>query len=87
MSYKVKYVFISSLTFYNRISHTLLSEVNEMIDRVCLKYGYYYAENGNGCENDLFRDGLHLQNSCKKVLSQNFIVNLQTYDTFLEKQT
>ena len=87
MSYKVKYVFISSLTFQNRISHQLLSEVNEMIERVCLQNGYYYIENGNGCENDLFKDELDLQNSGKKILSNNFIVNLQTYGTFLEKRT
>ena len=31
MSYKVKYVFISSLTFNNRLSHKLLIEVNEMM--------------------------------------------------------
>ena len=85
MSYKVKYVFFSSLTFNTRISHKLLSKVNEMIDRVCLENGYFYVENGNVYENDLFKDRLHLQNSGKKILSQNFIVNLQTYSTFLEK--
>ena len=58
-----------------------------MIGRVCLKNGYYYIENGNVCENDLFKDGSQLQNSGKKILSQNFIVNLQMYDTFLEKRT
>ena len=58
-----------------------------MIERVCLKNGYYYIENGNVCENDLFKDGSQLQNSGKKILSQNFIVNLQMYDTFLEKRT
>ena len=86
-SCKVKYVFISSLTFNTRISHKLLNEVNEMIERVCLENGYHYIENGNVYENDLFKDGLHLQNSGKKILSHNFIVNLQTYCTFLEKRT
>ena len=42
--------------------------------------------NRNVCENDLFKDGLHLQNSGKKILSQNFIVNFQTYNTFLENE-
>ena len=86
MSYKVKYVFILSLTFNTRISHKLLSEVNDMIKTVCLENGHYYIENGNVYENDLFKDGLHLQNSGKKILSQNFIVNLQTYGTFLKKR-
>ena len=39
--YKVKYVFISSLTFDTRISHKLLNEVNEMIEGVCLENGCY----------------------------------------------
>ena len=77
-NYKVKYVFISSLTFNTRISHKLLNEVNEMIVRVCLENGYHYIENGDVYENDLFKDGLHLQNSGKKILPYNFVVNLQT---------
>ena len=80
-SYKFKYVFISSLTFNTRISHRLLSEINEMIERVFLGNGYYYTENENVYENDLFKDGLHLQNSGKKT----FIVNLQTYGTCFRK--
>ena len=74
-SYKVKYVFISSLTFNSRIFHRLLNEATEMIERVCLENGYYYIENGNVYENDLFKDGLHLQNSGKKNFSHSFIVN------------
>ena len=54
---------------------------------ICLENGYHYIENGNVYENDLFKDGLHLQNSGQKVLYLNFIVNLQTYGTFLEKRT
>ena len=41
MIYKVKYVFISSLTFDTRISHKLLNEVSEMIEEVCLENGCY----------------------------------------------
>ena len=40
ISYKVKYVFISSLTFNTRISHKLLNELNKVIERVCLENGY-----------------------------------------------
>ena len=59
------------------------SEVNEMIERICLENGYYYSENGTVCENDFLKDKSHLQNFGKKILSQNFIVNLQMYDNFL----
>ena len=56
-----------------------------MIEIVYLRNGYYYIKNGNIHKNDLFKDDLHLQNYGKKILSHNFIVNLQTYGTFLQK--
>ena len=77
-NYKVKYAFIPIFTFNTRIYQKLLNEVNEMIEKVCLENGYHYIENRNVDENDLLKDGLHLQNSGKKILSHNFIVNLQT---------
>ena len=79
--------YISSITFNIRISHKLLNKVNEMIWRLCLENGYHYIETRNVNENELSKDGLHLQSSNKKKLSRHFIVKLQTCDTFLEKQT
>ena len=38
-SYKVKYVFISSLTFNTGMSQKWLNKLNEMIERVCLNNG------------------------------------------------
>ena len=35
---------------------------------VSLENNYYYLENGNGNDNNIFKDGLHLQNSGKKIL-------------------
>ena len=49
MSHKVKYVFISGLTFNNKISHKLRGEVNEMIERFSSENGYYYIDNVNVC--------------------------------------
>ena len=54
------------------------NKVNKMIVRVCLENGCHFIENKNLHENDLFKDGLDLQNSGKKILSHNFIENLQT---------
>ena len=79
--------YISSITFNTRTSHKLLNKVNEMIWRLCLENGYHYIETRNVNENELSKDGLHLQSSNKKKLSRHFIVKLQTCDTFLEKQT
>ena len=56
-SYKVKHVFISSLTFNTSISHKLLNEVNKRNDRVCLENGCHYIENKNVYENDCLRMG------------------------------
>ena len=43
-----------------------------MIERVCLENGYHYIENRNIDENDLLKDGLHLQNSGKKIFYCKF---------------
>ena len=59
-SYKVKCIFISSLTFNTRTCPKLLNEVNEMIEKVCLENGYHFIEDGNVYENDLFKDVFHL---------------------------
>ena len=75
-NYKVKYVFLSSLTFNTRISQKLLNEVNKMIEKICLENGYHYIENGIVYENDLFKNGLHLQNSGKKICP---IISLYIY--------
>ena len=37
-----------------------------MKERLWLENGYCYIENANVHENDLFKDGLHLQNSGKR---------------------
>ena len=58
-SCKVIYAFISSITFDTIISHKLLNEVSEMIERVWLENGYHYSENRNVHENDIFKDDLH----------------------------
>ena len=56
-----------------------------MIESVCLENGYYSIENGNVCENGLFKDGLHLQNSGKKILSQEFLCNFTSVRHFFRK--
>ena len=61
-------MFLSQVTTFNtRVPQKLLNEVNEMIEKVCIVNSYYYIENGNGNDNDLFKDALQLQNSGKKI--------------------
>ena len=55
--------YISSITFNTRISPKLLNKVNEMIWRLCLENGYHYIETRNINQNELSKDGLHLQSS------------------------
>ena len=50
-------MFLSQVTTFNtRVPQKLLNEVNEMIEKVCIVNSYYYIENGNGNDNDLFKD-------------------------------
>lgn len=63
-------IFISRITFNRRITHKSLKE---LIEKVCLENSFHYIENTDVNENDLFMDGLHLENSGKKFC---FIISL-----------
>ena len=43
---------------------------------MCDANGYFYIDNGNITGNELFRDGLHLVESGKQLLAQNFVTNV-----------
>ena len=77
--------YISSITFNTRISHKLINKVNEMIWRLCLENGSHYIETRNVNENELSKDGLHLQSSNKKKIVSSFHCKVTNVRHFFRK--
>ena len=75
-SYGVKRVFFSGITYTKRIAWQILDDAHEQLVGLCKRLEIIYIDNRNIREIHLFKDGLHLLDSGKRILANNFIFNL-----------
>ena len=75
-TYGIKNIFISGLTINNRLHSDLINTMNNTLKLDCIKYGYNFIENSNILPDNLWQDGLHLNNSGKRKLLNNFLISL-----------
>ena len=76
----VNNVFISSLICraQKRLNDKVIA-VNNILKRVCKLNGLGFIDNSNICAENLFEDGLHLNDDGKVILANNFIYVLNTF--------
>ena len=72
-TYEVKNAFISGLVYTTRIGLPVLERTDEMIVNLRYKLGACYVDNRNIWRNHLRKDGLHLVESGKVILANNFL--------------
>ena len=72
-TYGIKNVFISGLVYTTRIGLPVLEKTHEMIMHLCNKLGICYVDNRNIRREHLWKDGLHLVESGKVILANNFL--------------
>ena len=60
----------------NRLAQDLIEEVNKLIKNMYNIEGYCYINNDNITRANLFKDGLHLSDSGKQILADNFVSNV-----------
>ena len=75
-SFGVKRVSFSGITYRKRIAWQILDDVHEQLVSLCKGLEIIYIDNTNIREIHLFKDGLHLLDSGKRILANNFIFNL-----------
>ena len=80
-TYRMKNISISGLTINNRLHSDLINTMNNALKLDCIKYGSNFI---NILPDDLWQDGLHLNNSGKGKLLNNFLVPLNK-NYFLSK--
>ena len=73
VEYGVETVFISGLTFCSRAEWERIEQVNCMMEIEAQKNGFIFITNDAIKETHLWRDGIHLQESGKIILANNFI--------------
>ena len=83
-NYGINKINVSGLAVNNRLHSDFNNAVNKALNLDCLKYGYNSIENGITLPHNLLQDGLHLSNSGKGKLLNNFLVSLNK-NYFLSK--
>ena len=78
-SFGVKRVFFSGITYTKRIAWQILDDAHEQLVSLCKRLEMIYIDNRNIREIHLFKDGLHLLDSGKRILANNFIFNLNNF--------
>ena len=81
----VRNIFVSGLVYTTRVSLPILERVHSLISNYCRENACFYIDNRNIRGFCLYKDGLHLLEVGKKILANNFIVNLNNF--FLDTHT
>ena len=78
-SFGVKRVFLSGIAYTKRIAWQILDDVHERLVSLCNRLETNHIDNRNIRETHLFKVGLHLLDSGKRILANNFIINLNNF--------
>ena len=81
----VRNIFVSGWVYTTRVSLPILERVHSLISNYCRENACFYIDNRNIRGFCLYKDGLHLLEVGKKILANNFIVNLNNF--FLDTHT
>ena len=81
----VKNILLSDLMYTKRLKLPILERVHRLISNYCRENACFYIDNKNKRELCLYKDCLYLLGSGKKILANNFNVNLNKF--FLETHT
>ena len=64
-------IFISSIVYRTKVSHTIIQKLNGLLLNECTKYGLHLVNNGAATKENLRMDGIHLVESGKVIIANN----------------
>ena len=76
MSNNISKVFISSIAYRSKIKTVLIQRLNRALYDQCRQNGFTFVDNGAVSRNDLWIDGIHLQESGKRIIANNLSTTL-----------
>ena len=72
-SHTIAIIFISSIVYSTKVSHTIIPKLNELLLNECTKYDFHLVDNGAVSKVNLWKDGVHLVESGKVVIANNLL--------------
>ena len=75
-SHIIATIFISSIASSTKVNLQLIHNLNVLLYNTCTKYGFYYVNNGGVSRCGLWKDGIHLLETGKAIIANNFISSI-----------
>ena len=72
-------MFLSGIVYIKRIALQILNDIHDRLVSLCKRLEINYIDNRNIRETHLSKDGLHLLDTGKQILANNFVFNLNNF--------
>ena len=72
-SHNIATIFISSMVYSTKVSHTIIQRLNELLLNECTKYNFHLVDDGAVSKENLWKDGVHLVESVKVIIANNLL--------------
>ena len=72
-------MFLSGIVYIKRIALQILNDIHDRLISLCKRLEINYIDNRNIRETHLFKDGLHLLDTGKQILANNFVFNVNNF--------
>ena len=78
-SHNIATIFISSIAYSTKVNLQLIRNLNGLLYNACTKYGFHFVDNGAVSKCDLWKDGIHLLETGKAIIANNFISSINYF--------
>ena len=75
-SHNIATIFISSIAYSTKVNLQSIRSLNGLLYNACRKYGFHFVDNGAVSKCDLLKDGIHLLETGKVIIANNFISSI-----------
>ena len=72
-------MFIYSVAYSSSVNNELIQQLNDLLYKRCMEYGFDFTENGAVSKMNLWTDGIHLLDSGKTKIANNLISNFNYF--------
>ena len=78
-SHNIATIFISSIAYSTKVNLQLIRNLNGLFYKVCTKDGFHFVDNGAVSKCNLWKDGIHLLETGKVIITNNFISSINYF--------
>ena len=78
-SHNLPIIFISGISYSTKVNLQLMRNLNGLLHNACTKYGFHFVDNGTVSKCDVWKDGIHLLETGKVIIANNFISSINYF--------